>query len=131
MLKLVPASHPAHTPSRELHVSRESRDRYQFDQSLFSLRGQVIFADFHSARLVTQRMNERRDLGRFPEQAVRASELYALGLIDEILHHIVAEYKRQRRPDVMQRALERHLSGDGGANHDHDAVGLPGELRAL
>jgi glycosidase len=107
MLKLVPASHPAHTPSRELHVSRESRDRYQFDQSLFSLRGQVIFADFHSARLVTQRMNERRDLGRFPERAVRASELYALGLIDEIMHHIVAEYKRQRRPDVMQRALER------------------------
>ncbi len=111
MLKLVPAPNPARFPVRELHVSRESRDRYRFDQSLFSLNGKVIFADFHSARLISQKVNERRDLVRFPEQSVRASELYALGLIEEILHHIMAEYKSQRRPDVMQRALE-HLEAE-------------------
>ena len=108
MLKLVSAPNPERFPDRELHISRESRDRYEFDQSLFSLSGQVIFADFHTARLFAERMNQRRDLARTPEKSARASELYALGLIDEILHHIVAEYKRQRRPDVMQRAME-HL----------------------
>jgi hypothetical protein len=121
MLKLVPAPNPAQWPSRELHVSRESRDRYQLDQSLFSLSGQVIFANFQSARLFTQRVNEMRDLVRFPEQAVRASDLYALGLIDEILHHIVAQYKRQRRPDVMQRALD-HLEDALDAPEVEDAL---------
>ena len=33
----------------EFHVSRQSRDRYQFDQSLFSYNGNVIFANFHAA----------------------------------------------------------------------------------
>ena len=31
---------------REFHISRQARDYYQFDQTLFSLSGNVIFADF-------------------------------------------------------------------------------------
>ena len=57
----------------EFHVSREARDRYRFDESLFTLTGNVIFANFHAARVFAQRMNERRDLVSFPEQAVKDS----------------------------------------------------------
>ena len=67
----------------EFHVSRAARDRYQFDESLFSISGSVVFANFHAARLFAQRMNQRRDLVAFPEQAIRASQINALGLIHE------------------------------------------------
>ncbi len=119
MVKLVPAANTARYPTWELHISRESRERYQFDQALFSLNGQVIFADFQSARLFAQRMNEKRDLVHAPEQAVRASELYAIGLIHEILHHMMAAYRRQRIPDVMQRALDRLDKVLGASEIDH------------
>ena len=89
----------------EFHVSREARDAYQFDQSLFSFNGNVVFADFHAARVFAQRMNERRDLVHHPEQAVKASEINAMGLIDEVLHLMVETYRRQVNPNVLQEAL--------------------------
>ncbi len=90
----------------EFHVSRQARDRYQFDRSLFSLSGNVIFANFYAARLFAQKMNARRDLVRFPEQAVRTGQINALGLIDEILHYVVALYRQQKNPALMEQALE-------------------------
>ena len=90
----------------EFHVSREARDRYQFDKHLFSTNGNVIFANFHAARVFAQRMNERRDLVRFPEQSVRAGQINAMGLLDEILHFVVGQYRQQRNLDVMRQALD-------------------------
>ena len=54
----------------EFHISREARDRYQFDLSLYSLNGNVIFSDFHTVRLFAQKLNQQRDLVHYPEQAV-------------------------------------------------------------
>lgn len=90
---------------REFHVSREARDLYQFDQSVFAFNGNVIFADFYAARVFAQKMNDRRDLVHYPEQAVRASQIYALGLIDETLHLMVETYRRQVNPKIIQQAL--------------------------
>ncbi|MDH7485799.1 MAG: alpha-amylase family glycosyl hydrolase [Anaerolineae bacterium] len=90
----------------EFHISRQARDRYQFDESLFSLSGNVIFANFHATRLFAQRMNEKRDVVNFPERAVRAGQINAMGLIDEILHLVVALYREQRNPQATAQALE-------------------------
>ena len=46
----------------EFHVSRDARDEYKFDESLFSYNGNVIFANFHAARTFAQRINQRRDV---------------------------------------------------------------------
>jgi glycosidase len=89
----------------EFHVSRRARDYYNFDESLFSIHGSVIFANFHAARTFAQKMNDKRDLIRFPEQAVRAGQINAMGLIDEMLHRIVARYREEQNPGVMQQAL--------------------------
>jgi glycosidase len=90
----------------EFHVSRQSRDRYQFDQALFQLSGNVVFANFHAARVFAQRMNDKRDLINYPEQAVRAGQINAMGLIDEISHLLVESYRRQVNPNVMAEALQ-------------------------
>src|SRR3712207_1067564 len=100
-------SHTAHQNRRqfEFHVSRDARDKYQFDLGIFQLSGNVVFANFHAARVFAQKMNDKRDLVNYPEQAVRAGQLNAMGLIDEVLHLMVAQYRQQVNPNVMKDAL--------------------------
>ena len=90
----------------EFHVSRNARDRYQFDESLFSLNGNVILSNFYAARLFAQKINQKRDLVSFPEQAIKAGQINAMGLIDEILHMVVGQYREQKNPQVMQQAMD-------------------------
>jgi glycosidase len=94
------------TVRMEFHISRQARDLYDFDQSLYSLSGNVIFANFHAARTFAQKMNERRDLVNYPEQAVSAGQINAMGLIDEILHYVVGLYRQQKNPAVVAEALD-------------------------
>ena len=90
----------------EFHVARQTRDKYKFDQSIYSFNGNVIFANFHAARQFAQKINARRDLITLPEQAVRAGQINAMGLIDEILHYVVNVYRQEREPAVTEEALE-------------------------
>jgi len=90
---------------REFHVARQARDTYDFNETLFSLSGNVVFANFHAARVFAQKLNDKRDLVNFPEQAVRAGQINAMGLIDEILHLVVREYCEQRNPTAFAEAL--------------------------
>jgi len=89
----------------EFHISRQARDRYHLDASLFSLAGNVIIADFYAARVLAHKMNDRRDVARFPEQAVKAGAINAMGLIDEILHLMMGLYREQKSPQAMEQAL--------------------------
>jgi glycosidase len=94
-----------HLAQMEFHISREARDFYQFEQSLFSLSGNVIFANFHATRVFADKMNSKRDLVNYPERAVKAGQINAMGLIDEILHYVAGLYRDQRNPGAMARAL--------------------------
>jgi len=89
----------------EFHVSREARDLYQFDESLFATDGAVVISDFQAAQRFAQRMNVVREADKHPERAVHASEIYAMGLLDEIMHLIVAHYRQQVAPGLFARAL--------------------------
>jgi len=89
----------------EFHISNQTRQRYDFDQAIFTFNGNVIFADFLAARLFAQKMNDQRDLIRYPEQAIKAGQLIAMGMIDEILHVIIEQYREQRNPDAIAKAL--------------------------
>lgn len=90
----------------EFHISRDMRELYDFDESLFTLTGNVIFVNFHAARVFAQKMNQRRDLAHYPERAVRAGHINAMGLIDEILHYIARQYREQKKATVMAEALD-------------------------
>jgi glycosidase len=73
--------------------------------SLYTISGNVILPDFHAARELAHRMNESRDLLNKPEEAIRAAELNAMGLIDEVLHYVVDVYRRQTDAAVFTKAL--------------------------
>ena len=89
----------------EFHISRQSRDKFQFDQTLFALDGNILFADLYAVRLFANKINQQRDLVHFPEQAARAGQINALGLMDEIFHYIFFLYRQQIDPQIIQKAL--------------------------
>ncbi len=100
--------------ARHFHVSRESRDRYRFEERIFTLSGNVVFPDYAAVRRFAHAMNEKKDLVKHPEQAVKAGHLNAMALIDEVLHHIVRIYRQQVAPTLLTEALSflRERLGD-------------------
>jgi len=90
----------------EFHISRIARERYQFAESLFSYTGNVVFANLAACREFAHRMNKVRDVEKNPELAVHAGALYAMGLIDEASHVLMARYREQFDPQVMTSALD-------------------------
>ncbi len=90
----------------EFHISRRARQKYQFNESIFATDGRVVLSDFGAARRLTERIYA------VSGRAVPASDIYALGLIDEILHLIIRQHEKQN-PGVMTRALESLQSNLG------------------
>jgi glycosidase len=90
----------------EFHIARKARERYGFAESLFSYTGNVVFANVTACREFAHRINQVRDVEKHPEQAVHAGQLYAMGLIDEASHVLMARYREQFDSSVMTNALE-------------------------
>ncbi|MBN1303606.1 MAG: alpha-amylase [Anaerolineales bacterium] len=91
----------------EFHISRKSRKKYRFDASLFALDGSVLLADYAAARSFAAKMSTGR------AQPVPASDINAMGLIDESLHFLIRSYERHN-PGVISRSLD-NLSGALGS----------------
>ena len=90
----------------EFHVSRLAREKYDFDLSMFGFDGNVIFSNFFAARKFTQKINQHQDLVNFPEKAVSAGDINAIGLIDEIMHLVVSLYRKTVDENIIAEALE-------------------------
>ncbi len=102
----------------EFHVSRRARDRYGFDDAIFSSAGNVVFANFHAARVFAQKMNRKRDLKKHPEQAVKPGQIAAMGLIDETLHYLIWLYRQEVNGNAMKDALDSLCLSLGGEEVD-------------
>ena len=88
----------------EFHIARKTRDLFQVSDALFNFVGNVIFADLASCRQLAFRMTEVRASSPGAEP-INPGALFAMGLIDEVSHLIVAQYRRSRDPQVTQAAL--------------------------
>ncbi len=86
----------------EFHIAREARDRYQVSDTLFNYVGNVIFGDLSACRQLAYRMSEVRG----KENPVHPGALFAMGLIDEVSHAVVAQYRKSRDPQMSAGALE-------------------------
>jgi len=69
-----------------MHITKTSRDNYQFSTDFFRPDGRVIFSDYASARKFASEMSAHRP------QPVPASDVYAMQLIDEALRALVKRY---------------------------------------
>ena len=89
----------------EFHVSRAARQQYEFDELLFAFNGNVVFANPLAARQFAARINQKRGALKDPSRAASPADLFAMGLIDEALHALVAQYRQRVDPKAMTDAL--------------------------
>lgn len=89
----------------EFHIHRSLRERLQLDDLLFSYTGNVIFANVAASRRLAQELNEARGTEADPERVIHAGALFAMGLIDELNHALVASYRKQIDPAVFAEAV--------------------------
>lgn len=89
----------------EFHIARAARDHYGFSETLFSFNGNVVLGNLPACREFAHRINQVREAEKHPELAVHPGALYAMGLIDEASHVLMARYRQQFDSDVMKAAL--------------------------
>lgn len=92
----------------EIHISRNARDKYQFDEELFSSTGHAATAEFAAARDIAEKMSAHRT------QPVPASDINAMGLLNEVFHNLIRQYELEN-PEVFQQGLD-WLSSQIGAD---------------
>lgn len=88
------------------HVSKDSRIKYQFEENLFSLQGDLIIKDFNTARLLSDKINKVRLQEGKTNELVTAGQLNALGLLHEIFHLMIRKYESNENPRVFRRSIE-------------------------
>jgi len=88
----------------EFHISRNARDRYGVSELLFNYAGNVVFGNIAAARELANRVNEVRGTAS-PDEVMHAGSLFAMGLIDELSHALIARYRETLDPQVLPEAL--------------------------
>ncbi|MCX6174230.1 MAG: alpha-amylase family glycosyl hydrolase [Ignavibacteriales bacterium] len=96
-------------PKYEFHISKEARSKYNFEDGLFEINGNVILADFYAVRIFVQKINSKREI----KEHVAAGQVNAAGLMDEIYHYLFRLYELQINPGVFKKALD-YLNGKLG-----------------
>src|ERR1700728_2324058 len=89
----------------EFHISKEIRERLNLDDLLFSFTGNVVFANVAASRKLAHQLNELQGAEASPEKTINAGALFAMGLIDELSHALVARYRLEKDPAVLAEAV--------------------------
>src|SRR5215468_8672836 len=89
----------------EFHICRSIRERINLDDLLFSYTGNVLFANVSASRNLAERLNALTDIHGAAEKTVSGAALFAMGLIDELSHALVAKYRRSKDPLVLKDGL--------------------------
>lgn len=85
----------------EFHIAKEVRKKYEIDETLFTINGNVVLANFAEVRKFVQRLNAKRE----DVQKVTPGYVNAMGLLDEIYHFILREYEISENPGVIKKGL--------------------------
>jgi len=87
------------------HVSRNSRNKYGIDKSLFAIAGDLIISSFHQTRLLSEKINNARKKEGDFDKLITPGLLNALGLLHEVYHYIFSFYQKTTNPGVLSKGL--------------------------
>ena len=102
----------------EFHISRSVRERIDLDDLLFSFTGNVVFANVTASRKLAERLNALDVAEGLPEKNISGAELFAMGLIDELSHALIAKYRKKTDPLLLADALNFLSTRIGQAQRD-------------
>jgi hypothetical protein len=89
----------------EFHIRRDLRDKLELDDLLFSFTGNVVFANVTASRKLAQQLNQMRGVDADPARSINAGALFAMGLIDELNHALIAKYRKEVDPAVLSEGV--------------------------
>jgi hypothetical protein len=89
----------------EFHVSRAVRSKFDVHDLLFNYAGNAIFANLSATREFARKVNEARAASGESGAILHPGALFAMGLIDELSHALVARYRKTLDPAVLADAL--------------------------
>ncbi len=90
----------------EFHVSKAMRDTCKFDLPMFSTNGNVIFTHFKNVRLFATKINESLKPITEPQKYIKAGQLNAMGLIDEIFHVVCKNFRDSKNSAAFTELYE-------------------------
>ncbi len=102
----------------EFHIAKAIRERVGLDELLFSFSGNVLFANVAASRKLAHKLNALQGPDASPDKTVHAGALFAMGLIDELSHALVAKYRKDVDPSVFSEALRYFGEQVGPAERD-------------
>ncbi|EPF47059.1 hypothetical protein HMPREF1222_00876 [Treponema vincentii F0403] len=90
----------------EFHINRDIREKCRFSKTLFSSTGNVVIRNINDIYAFTFQYNQVVESGVFgmpvrAEQYLKAGQLNAMGLIDEIFHYMCRLYRQDVRADFF------------------------------
>ena len=107
-MKRVQECSTGNTPAKlkyDLHVSKHLRVKYQFDESLFSLQGNLFIGNLYQARLLAQKINSKREEEKIFDAYVTPGQINAAGLLHEIFHFVIRHYEEKENPGAFERGI--------------------------
>jgi hypothetical protein len=90
----------------EFHVSRAIRVKTGVDEVLFNFVGNVVFSNLAACREFVKKFNEARKASGDDGPVMHAGALFAMGLIDELNHAMIAKYRETLDPELLPQALQ-------------------------
>jgi hypothetical protein len=102
----------------EFHISRAIREKLVIDGLLFSYTGNVVFANVAASRRLASQLNDARGPLADPANTVNAGALFAMGMIDELNHALIARYRAEIDPSVLSEAFQWFEAKVGPENVD-------------
>ncbi len=89
----------------EFHTSVSARKKYSLDDSLFTITGDLIIADFKQARKLADKINQVKKTEKGSQKLTTPGQINALGLIHEIFHFLIGYYSEKINPGVFKRTF--------------------------
>ncbi len=102
----------------EFHIARSLRNQLQVDGLLFQYTGNAIFADVTASRRLATRLTQIRRAQSDPDRIVHGGALFAMGMIDELNHALLAHYRQTVDPALNAEALQWFAAQIGEDNLD-------------
>jgi len=90
----------------EFHISRAARDIYELQHTLFSKEGHLVTADYRQIQQLAERINSKRNVRQYPRLRVTPGELFAVGLMHEIFHHVIDMYIEEQGGNILESSDE-------------------------
>ena len=89
----------------EFPISRARWEFYGLDKGILPERGEIRMPDFRILRELVKRIYERKDLAAFSRTPLRAGQLNAAGLINEIYRYLILLYCTTKNPPAFRKGL--------------------------